>query len=49
MDCEKFLNRENSEPDIDSDDVIKGRRLTNSESMRLMFPDLPLIDDKVLD
>lgn len=30
-------------------DVIRGRRLTNTESMRLILPDLPIIDEEVLE
>lgn len=29
-------------------DVIRGRRLTNAESWKLMLPDLPLVDEKIL-
>jgi hypothetical protein len=47
MDLDKFLNRKTNKPDVDSD-IIRGRRLTNLESMYLLLPDLPSIDEKIL-
>jgi len=40
------MEKDELESNIDS---IKGRRLTNAESMYLLFPDLPLIDDGILE
>jgi len=40
------MEKDELESNVDS---IKGRKLTNAESIYLLFPDLPLIDDKILE
>lgn len=45
---DKYLNRPNAKQDIDSD-IIRGKRLTNLESMSLLIQDPIQIDQEVLD
>lgn len=44
-----FCPFENDDLEEENTDIIRGRRLTDTESMRLMLPDLPMIDEKVLE
>jgi len=44
-----FCPFESDDFEEENADTIRGRRLTDAESMALMLPDLPMIDEKVLE
>jgi len=48
MGIKKYLNRKYNKADVDID-IIRGRRLTDAESMHLMLPDLPIINEEALE